>query len=306
MSTRAICITGPTATGKTSLALELAEWSGAEIVSMDSAMVYRYMDVGTDKPSAEIRARFPHHLVDVRDPESTYSAGAFARDATAAIGAINARGRLALVVGGTLLYLRALRDGLADLPVRDSAARAQIDLEALESGWPALHAELAAADPEAAARIQPTDRQRIQRALEVFRLTGQPLSQLQRDAADRGVPLRAVALLPEDRGALGEKIAARFDQMVDGGFVEEVERLRVRPGLNRDTPSMRAVGYRQIWSFLDGETDWAATRDRAIVATRQLAKRQMTWLRGDARTDPVRGDSGQLLESLKREIDAAL
>ena len=306
MSTRAICITGPTATGKTSLALELAEWSGGEIVSMDSAMVYRYMDVGTDKPSAEIRARFPHHLVDVRDPESTYSAGAFARDATAAIGAINARGRLALVVGGTLLYLRALRDGLAELPVRDSAARAQIDLEALERGWPALHAELAAADPEAAARIQPTDRQRIQRALEVFRLTGQPLSQLQRDAADRGVPLRAVALLPEDRGALGEKIAARFDQMVDGGFVEEVERLRARSGLNRDTPSMRAVGYRQIWSFLDGETDWEATRNRAIVATRQLAKRQMTWLRGDARTDPVRGDSGQLLESLKREIDEAL
>jgi tRNA dimethylallyltransferase len=249
---------------------------------MDSAMVYRGLDVGTAKPAPEIRRRVAHHLVDVLDPSETYSAGRFARDALQAVSEITARGRLPLIVGGTLLYLRALRDGLAALPRADGAVRATLDAEALALGWPALHERLAGLDPEAAVRIAPTDRQRIQRALEVHALTGRPLTELQRSADNRSrVAVTAVALVPADRADLSQRIERRFDAMVEQGFVAEVETLRARGDLTPDLPALRAVGYRQIWAHLDGDCDWPEARRRAIVATRQLAKRQLTWLRSD-------------------------
>lgn len=280
---RAVCLTGPTACGKTELALALAESIPLEVVSVDSAMVYRGMDIGTAKPSAEVRARVPHHLIDIVDAADPYSAGRFIRDATAAVADIAARGRLPLLVGGTLLYLRALRRGLAPLPDADPATRAQLDDEAAARGWPALHARLAAVDPEAAARIAPNDRQRIQRALEVYLLTGRPLTQLQREggAARPALDLRLLAVVPPDRTVLGARIERRFDQMVEAGLVEEVERLRLRGDLHAEMPSMRAVGYRQIWAYLERQYDWTVAREKAIAATRQLAKRQMTWLRSE-------------------------
>jgi len=254
-----------------------------EIVSMDSAMVYRGLDVGTAKPTRAVRDRVPHHLIDILDPAEPYSAGRFARDAAAAIREVAARGRLPLLVGGTLLYLRALRDGLATLPRADAAVRARLDAEAVRVGWNALHARLAAVDPEAAARIAPGDRQRIQRALEVHELTGQALSELHRRPAEgAGIEILTVALVPERREELGERIERRFDSMVAAGLVAEVEALRRRGDLDPGLPALRAVGYRQIWAHLDGATDWAEARRRAIVATRQLAKRQLTWLRSEA------------------------
>jgi tRNA dimethylallyltransferase len=277
-----VCLTGPTATGKTELALELAQRVPLEIVSMDSAMVYRGLDIGTAKPPAATRATVPHHLIDIVEPTETYSAGRFARDAACAIAEIRARGRLPLLVGGTLLYLRALRDGLSALPRADGAVRAELDREAAQHGWAALHERLQRVDPAAAARISPSDRQRIQRALEVHALTGRPITELQR--AGRGAQQASVltiALVPESRAALSGRIEQRFDAMVAQGFVGEVEALRARGDLTADLPSMRAVGYRQLWSYLDGEYGWAEARSKAIVATRQYAKRQLTWLRGD-------------------------
>jgi tRNA dimethylallyltransferase len=277
-----VCLTGPTACGKTELALELAERVPVEIVSMDSAMVYRGLDIGTAKPSAAVRARVPHHLIDIVEPTDAYSAGRFARDAAAAVREIAARGRLPLLVGGTLLYLRALREGLASLPRADAALRDELDAQARELGWPAMHARLQRVDPAAAARIAPADRQRIQRALEVQALTGRPLSELQGSAAeDGGLEIATVALVPEDRAALARRIERRFDAMVDSGLVAEVQNLRARGDLTEDLPALRAVGYRQIWAHLEGAYDWQEARHRAIVATRQLAKRQLTWLRGD-------------------------
>jgi tRNA dimethylallyltransferase len=277
-----VCLTGPTACGKTELALELAERLPVEIVSMDSAMVYRGLDIGTAKPSAAVRARVPHHLIDVVEPTEAYSAGRFARDAASAVRGIAARGRLPLLVGGTLLYLRALREGLASLPRADAALREELDAQASELGWPAMHARLQRVDPVAAARIAPADRQRIQRALEVHALTGRPLSELQGSAAaDGGLEIATVALVPEDRAALARRIEQRFDGMVDLGLVAEVQNLRARGDLTEDMPALRAVGYRQIWGHLEGAYDWQEARRRAIVATRQLAKRQLTWLRGD-------------------------
>jgi tRNA dimethylallyltransferase len=277
-----VCITGPTASGKTDLALALAERVPLEIVSMDSAMVYRGLDIGTAKPPAATRAAVPHHLIDILEPTESYSAGGFARDAARAIAEIRARGRLPLLVGGTLLYLRALRDGLAALPRADPAVRAQLDREAAAQGWSFLHERLRTLDPAAAARIAPSDRQRIQRALEVHLLTGRRISELQqagRPAQQRGI--LALALVPESRADLAVRIEQRFDAMVAHGFLAEVERLRARGDLRPELPSMRAVGYRQLWAYLDGQYDWAEARSKAIVATRQYAKRQLTWLRGD-------------------------
>lgn len=271
---------------------------------MDSAIVYRHMDIGTDKPDRTTRERIPHHLVDIRDPEEAYSAGAFARDAANAIRAINARGRIALIVGGTLLYLRALREGLADLPERNEAVRAAIEAEAGDRGWPALHGELEHIDPDAAARIEPTDRQRIQRALEVYRVTGQTLTALQRMATDdEALEVPGVALLPSDRARLRADIENRFDAMVAAGFVDEVRALRARPGLTASSASMRCVGYRQVWSHLEGELDWSSARERAIVATRQLAKRQLTWLRGDTASVRLEGDARARLSATRALIE---
>ena len=279
---RCVCLTGPTACGKTELALELAARVPLEIVSMDSAMVYRGLDIGTAKPSAAVRAQVPHHLVDIVEPTDAYSAGRFARDAGAAVRDIAARGRMPLLVGGTLLYLRALREGLSSLPRADAALRDKLDAQARDVGWPAMHARLQQIDPAAAARIAPADRQRIQRALEVHALTGRPLSELQGSAAvDGGLEITTVALVPDDRAALASRIERRFDAMVDAGLVAEVKNLRARGDLTEDLPALRAVGYRQIWSYLDGAYDWQEARRRAIVATRQLAKRQLTWLRAD-------------------------
>jgi tRNA dimethylallyltransferase len=281
-----VCLTGPTACGKTELALAVAERVPLEIVSMDSALVYRGLDIGTAKPSPEVRRAVPHHLIDILEPTESYSAGRFAADAARLIAEIRARGRLPLLVGGTLLYLKALRDGLAALPRADAAVRAAIEREAAEHGWAALHARLEQVDPEAAARIKPSDRQRIQRALEVHALAQRPLTELQR-AAEKGERPRvlAIAVVPEDRAELARRIERRFDAMVAAGFVAEVERLRARGDLTPDLPAMRAVGYRQLWAYLDGSWPWDEARARAIAATRQYAKRQLTWLRGDTRIE---------------------
>jgi tRNA dimethylallyltransferase len=244
--------------------------------------VYRGLDIGTAKPDLETRAKVPHHLIDIIEPTEAYSAGRFARDAAALIGAIRARGRLPLLVGGTLLYLRALRDGLSVLPRANAALRADLDREAVEHGWTSLHERLQRVDPAAAARIAPSDRQRIQRALEVHALSGRPITELQRAGDDRERPaILAIALLPDSRPELSARIERRFDAMVAMGFAQEVERLRARGDLRPDLPAMRAVGYRQLWAYLDGRYGWDEARTKAIVATRQYAKRQLTWLRGD-------------------------
>ncbi len=284
----AVLLLGPTACGKSALAMALANPLPLEIVSIDSAQVYRGMDIGTAKPSAAEQARVPHHLLDLREPNEPYSAADFVRDATRTIGEIRTRGRLPLVVGGTMLYARALRSGLSDLPPADAAVRARLDAQARELGWPALHARLAEVDPVTAARLPPNDSQRIQRALEVFELTGVPLSRLQ--GAPRAPRLRliTIALLPEDRAELHRRIERRFDSMLAAGFLDEVRALMAR-GLDPDLPSLRSVGYRQAWRHLRGETTFAQFHAEAIAATRQLAKRQITWLRSmhDARrVDP--------------------
>jgi tRNA dimethylallyltransferase len=281
-----VCLTGPTACGKTELALALAERVPLEIVSMDSALVYRGLDIGTAKPSLRVRRAVPHHLIDILEPTESYSAGRFARDAAALVGEIRARGRLPLLVGGTLLYLRAFRDGLSALPRADLAVRAQLDAEAAAHGWAALHERLRLVDPEAADRIAPSDRQRIQRALEVHALTERPITELQRAGGDRKRPgVLAIALVPDSRADLAVRIERRFDAMLAAGFVAEVERLRARGDLDADMPAMRAVGYRQIWAHLEGQCTFEAARAKAIVATRQYAKRQLTWLRGDPRIE---------------------
>jgi tRNA dimethylallyltransferase len=281
-----VCITGPTACGKTDLALALAEHVPLEVISMDSAMVYRGLDIGTAKPSIAIRETVPHHLVDILEPTEAYSAGRFARDAASLVAAIRARGRLPVLVGGTLLYLRALREGLAPLPRADRDVRAEIDRDAAALGWAALHERLRAVDPEAAARIAPGDRQRIQRALEVHALTGKPITELQRTGERVRAPkILALALVPESRTNLAVRIERRFDAMVDLGFVDEVERLRARGDLDPHMPAVRAVGYRQLWGYLDGRYSWEEARTKTLVATRQYAKRQLTWLRGDGRIE---------------------
>ncbi|NKJ46234.1 tRNA (adenosine(37)-N6)-dimethylallyltransferase MiaA [Burkholderia sp. SG-MS1] len=278
------CLLGPTASGKTAAALALAALRPVEIISVDSALVYREMDIGTAKPTAEERAVAPHHLIDIVDPTDAYSAAQFRADTLRLTGEIHARGRLPLLVGGTMLYYKALTQGLNDLPAADPDVRAALDADAAREGWPALHERLASVDPVTAARLAPNDSQRIQRALEVFMLTGQAMSAWlaaparpnDAAAAWRFVP---IALEPSDRSVLHARIEQRFDAMLASGFVDEVVKLRERGDLRPEMPSMRCVGYRQVWEYLDGAVDYPTMRDKGIFATRQLCKRQLTWLR---------------------------
>jgi len=277
----AILLMGPTASGKSALALEIAARIPVEIISVDSAQVFRDINVGTAKPTLAERACVPHHLIDIIDPNRSYSAAQFKTDAASLMQEVAARGRVPLLVGGTMLYFKALREGLSRLPPADAALRAAIEAEANEKGWPALHAELARFDPAAAKRLEPNDAQRIQRALEVYRLTGTPLSVLQgarvADAARfRFVP---VALVPSERARLHQRIEQRFDAMLCAGLVEELEALRGKYALCAELPAMRCVGYRQAWQYLEGVYDRATLREHGVYATRQLAKRQLTWLR---------------------------
>jgi tRNA dimethylallyltransferase len=276
----AVLLMGPTASGKTPLALALARALPVEIVSVDSAQVYRGMDVGTAKPSASERDRVPHHLIDVIDPTESYSAARFRADALRLMKEITARGRIPLLAGGTMLYFKALREGLSELPESDAAVRARIDAEAAACGWPAMHAELAKIDASTAMRLKPNDAQRIQRALEIYRVTGKPMSQLLGQTRS-ALPFRLLelALVPSDRGELHRRIEFRFDTMLEHGLVEELRALRERYALRPGLPSMRCVGYRQAWQHLEGELGRNELRDRGIFATRQLAKRQLTWLR---------------------------
>ena len=278
----AIALMGPTASGKTALALDWAQRLDTEVISVDSALVYRGLDIGAAKPDRATLARIRHHLVDVRDPHEVFSAADFAREALPPMQALAGRGRVPLLVGGTGLYFSALLEGLSEMPEADPDIRAEIAAEAEARGWPALHGELARVDPEAAARIRVGDRQRITRALEVWRLSGRPISAWQQARGGRRpFPFRVLKLVlaPADRAVLHARIAERFDRMLAEGFLEEMRRLRADPRLHPDLPSMRAVGYRQAWEHLDGKTDAAEFRARAIAATRQLAKRQYTWLR---------------------------
>ncbi|MGI4850161.1 MAG: tRNA (adenosine(37)-N6)-dimethylallyltransferase MiaA [Janthinobacterium lividum] len=280
----AVAIMGPTASGKTAAALAIAERMPCEIISVDSALVYRGMDIGTAKPSAAERAAAPHHLIDILDPLDAYSVMQFRQDALRLVGEIQARGKLPLLVGGTMLYFKALRDGLDALPQADAGLRLELDREAATIGSPAMHAKLALLDPVTAARLKPNDAQRIQRALEIIHLTGQPMSQLLARAEKQPLPfeLLPIALEPSERSVLHARIAARFDAMLapgDGGLIDEVAALRARGDLHPGLPSMRCVGYRQAWEYLDGLVDFATMREKAIAATRQLGKRQLTWLR---------------------------
>ncbi len=284
-----LAIAGPTASGKSAVSLAIAKRWPVEIVSVDSALVFRGMDIGTAKPTPAERAIVPHHLIDITDPLHAYSAADFVRDATRLINDIRARGRTPLLVGGTMLYFKALMHGLSDMPAANADVRTRIEAQARERGWPALHAELARVDPVSAARLFPNDAQRIQRALEVYELSGRPLSAFHSEgAAQPGAlqPHQILSLEPADRAWLHERIGRRFDAMLADGFLDEMRRLRARSDLHPDLPSMRCVGYRQAWEALDAAGDapltaaqMAELRDRGIFATRQLAKRQLTWLR---------------------------
>jgi len=278
-----LVLAGPTGAGKTDWAVRLAESAPVEIVSVDSALVYRGLDIGTAKPARELRERVPHHLIDICEPTESYSAGRFVPDAVAAIRDVHARRRVPLLVGGTMLYLRSLLHGLATLPQADSRLRAELDARAARQGWPALHAELARLDPEAAARVAPTDSQRIQRALEVCYNTGRPISELQRATVSplAGRRLHYWMLAPP-RAVLHERIQRRFEAMMAAGFLEEVRSLRRNGALTARHPSVRAVGYRQLWAHLDGQYPLEEAVRRGVAATRQLAKRQLTWMRGEA------------------------
>jgi tRNA dimethylallyltransferase len=312
---RALALAGPTASGKTAAAMAIArEWE-AEIISVDSALVYRGMDIGTAKPSAAERAAVPHHLIDIREPWQAYSAAEFAEDARRLIADINARGKLALLVGGTMLYFKALFEGLAPMPPADRAVRAQLEGEATARGWPALHAELARVDGVTAARLAPGDAQRIQRALEVFRLTGKPLSSFhadgRRDPAASSSLIPLFSLEPQERAWLHQRIAQRFDEMLAAGFVDEVKSLRARGDLAPELPSMRCVGYRQAWEMLDALDAGRAfpigqLRDKGIFATRQLAKRQLTWLRGMPARQVIPCDAPDALAQLLRRVRATV
>ncbi len=309
----AIGLAGPTASGKTAAALAIARRHDVEIVSVDSALVYRGMDIGTAKPTAAELAAVPHHLIDIRDPLQPYSAAEFVADARRLVGEIRARGRLPLLVGGTMLYFKALMQGLDDMPPADPAVRAALEAEARQIGWPAMHAALARVDPATAARLAPNDSQRIQRALEVHRISGRPLSAFHTsksiavdDHSTLGMPL--ISLEPVDRGWLHARIAQRFDAMLATGFLDEVRHLRARGDLHADLPSMRCVGYRQAWELLDAQAGDAAfpmerLRELGINATRQLAKRQITWLRSMPARRIVPCDHPDALAQVLDQVD---
>ncbi|MGB5427018.1 MAG: tRNA (adenosine(37)-N6)-dimethylallyltransferase MiaA [Gammaproteobacteria bacterium] len=299
---------GPTASGKTTLAVELVKRYPMEVISVDSALVYRGMNIGTAKPAAELLAVVPHRLIDIRDPSVPYSAAEFREDALLEMAEITARGRVPLLVGGTFLYFRALQYGLSEMPAADREIRASLEEEAQRDGWQALHARLAAIDPESAARIKPTDPQRIQRALEVYVLSGQPMSRFhaQHAAADLPYRLLKLALIPADRSLLHERIEARFRQMLADGLVEEVRKLFARGDLIAELPAMRAVGYRQVGRYLSGELEYEAMVEQAIIATRQYAKRQLTWLRGEPDLDSFGVEDNRVLEQVCRRLDVWL
>ena len=302
----AICLAGPTAAGKTAAAMAIAARYDVEIISVDSALVYRGMDIGTAKPTAAEQALVPHHLIDIRDPLKAYSAAEFVQGTGRLIDEITARGRLPLLVGGTMLYFKALMDGLDDMPRADAAVRSAIAQEAAGKGWPALHAELALVDPITAQRLPPNDSQRISRALEVFRLTGSPLSHFHRQNATKSIAACAhnakatalISLEPSNRVWLHERIAQRFDAMLAAGFIDEVKALHARGDLYADAPSMRCVGYRQAWQVLEGSLPASELRDRGVFATRQLAKRQITWLRSMAQRHVVACDAPDALQQV--------
>lgn len=299
----AVLIMGATASGKTGLSLALAARYDCEIISVDSALVYRGMDIGSAKPDAATRAQVPHHLIDILDPSEPYSAARFAADALRLVDEIHARGRMPLLVGGTMLYFRALTRGLSDLPTADAALRRRLEAEAARVGWPAMHERLRAVDPQSAARLHPNDQQRIQRALEVNELSGRPLAE---HYASNGrvlaPPYLSVVLESPDRARLHQRIEQRFEQMMSAGFLDEVRALRDRGDLHLELPALRAVGYRQLWQHLDGEYSYADAVQRGVAATRQFAKRQLTWLRNESgsRFDP---DDPELLKKVLNEID---
>jgi tRNA dimethylallyltransferase len=305
-----VAIAGPTASGKTAAAMAIAKEHPIEIISVDSALVYRGMDIGTAKPTAAERAAVPHHLIDIRDPLTAYSAAEFVLDAELLISDITSRGKLPLLVGGTMLYFKALFDGLDDMPKADPQVRARLALEALEKGWPALHAELADVDAITANRLAPNDSQRISRALEVFRVSGQPLSSFHQRNATKNIAAHAgntsagalISLEPTDRSWLHGRIEQRFDTMLAAGFLDEVKALRARGDLNADLPSMRCVGYRQAWEALDGNSPISELRDKGVFATRQLAKRQITWLRSMPQRRVVACDAPDALAQVMNHV----
>ena len=322
MTLRYIALAGPTASGKTAAALAIAQQHAVEIISVDSALVYRGMDIGTAKPTAAELALAAHHLIDIRDPLNAYSAAEFVQDAERLITEITERGRMPLLVGGTMLYFKALADGLDDMPKADAALRVQIAADALEKGWPALHTELALVDPVTALRLKPNDSQRISRALEVFKLTGLPISHFHRQNAIENIAScthkktdsALISLEPRDRSWLHARIAQRFDAMLAAGFIDEVKTLRARGDLHADLPSMRCVGYRQACEYLDSREalglDVTAAlselRDKGIVATRQLAKRQITWLRSMPQRHIIACDDPTALQQVLTKVEEAL
>lgn len=291
---------GPTASGKTNLAVWLVQHFPFEIISVDSAMVYRGMNIGTAKPEPEILAKAPHHLIDIRDPAEPYSAAQFREDALREIDKIIARKKIPLLVGGTMLYFRALQQGLSDLPSADPTVRAKLNAEGEQQGWVILHKRLEEVDPIAAQRIHPHDAQRIQRALEVFELTGKSLSswQLENSPLPETLQMINIAIAPQDRSVLHERIAMRFDKMLSDGFIEEVKQLFYRGNLNLDMPSIRSVGYRQAWDYFRGNLTYDQMREKGVIATRQLAKRQLTWLRSWPEMAPFDGESKNLCQDI--------
>jgi len=305
---KAILLMGPTASGKTAVAMDLARHFPVELISVDSAQVFRDMDIGTAKPDAKTLKAYPHHLIDLISPEEAYSAARFRQDALALMDEIGARGKIPLLVGGTMLYFKTLLEGLAELPKACPKTRMDIDSQADAQGWPAVHAELARVDPETAARLHPTDSQRIQRALEVFRLSGRPMSALLAESQQQRPPydFLSIGLLPSDRAVLHARIAERFDAMLAAGLEDEVADLRARYQLHLNLPSMRCVGYRQVWEAMDGISPRKEMRDRGIFATRQLAKRQITWLSNTLKPQVFNCLAPDLLEQTRRVVSTFL